>query len=323
VPRDSPAYAAGLRTFDRVVRVDGTAVDTEVDFFHAVAKAAGPTVTLDAVRSDPMDVPAGQLLAPSVVTVQVPKQQGEAYAALGVESAALYVGTVIPGTAAERAGLRRGDRLLQLDGKPLESWTVLVLALKERQDKPIELTWRAGDEVKTQTLSQAPLGSRDEVGTKVESLDLGIRSWTTRFEERSPDLVTLHMGPMEAIMASLRRVPEVTAKTAIVIGSMLTGRVSMDNMGSILMIHDLAARSAEAGPSAYLELMAIISINLGLMNLLPIPILDGFHLLAALWEGVRRRPIPVRAREIANMVGLAMLLFLMGIAIKNDIVRMW
>jgi regulator of sigma E protease len=89
------------------------------------------------------------------------------------------------------------------------------------------------------------------------------------------------------------------------------------------MMYQLAARSAEQGWDQFLHLMAVISINLGIMNLLPIPILDGFHLLAAGWEAVRRRPIPVRAREVANMFGLALLIALMVFAAYNDITRRW
>jgi regulator of sigma E protease len=88
------------------------------------------------------------------------------------------------------------------------------------------------------------------------------------------------------------------------------------------MLYQIASKSAEEGLDSFLNAMAVISINLGLMNLLPIPILDGFQLFASVWEWVRRRPIPARAREIANMVGLAMLLLLMAMVFKNDIMRL-
>jgi regulator of sigma E protease len=88
------------------------------------------------------------------------------------------------------------------------------------------------------------------------------------------------------------------------------------------MLFQVAARSAEAGYEVFLKNMALVSVNLGLVNLLPIPILDGFGLLAALWEGIRRRPIPVRAREIANIVGLAMLALLVVLVFKNDITKL-
>jgi regulator of sigma E protease len=92
-------------------------------------------------------------------------------------------------------------------------------------------------------------------------------------------------------------------------------------LGGPKMLYDIAKRSAEEGADSFLSAMALISINLGLINLLPIPVLDGFHLLAATWEGIRRRPIPMRAREVANMIGLAMLFILMVMVLKNDFTR--
>jgi regulator of sigma E protease len=86
-------------------------------------------------------------------------------------------------------------------------------------------------------------------------------------------------------------------------------------------MYQLASKSAEQGLDSFLHLMAVISINLGVMNLLPIPILDGFHLLSAFWEGIRRRPIPVRVREVANVIGLILLVALMGMALFNDVTR--
>jgi regulator of sigma E protease len=87
------------------------------------------------------------------------------------------------------------------------------------------------------------------------------------------------------------------------------------------MMYQMASQASERGWDYFLQLMAIISINLGVMNLLPIPILDGFHLVAAGWESIRRRPIPVRVREVANVIGLAMLVALMLVAFFNDITR--
>jgi regulator of sigma E protease len=97
--------------------------------------------------------------------------------------------------------------------------------------------------------------------------------------------------------------------------------VPLNTVGGPIMMYQLAGKSAEQGLDSFLNLMAIISINLGVMNLLPIPVLDGFHLLSAAWEGVRRRPIPVRVREVANMVGLALLIMLMLLAVTNDVMR--
>ncbi len=133
--------------------------------------------------------------------------------------------------------------------------------------------------------------------------------------------VSIYMGPGEALGASLKVVPEIIRKTAQVLGYLVTGRVPFKSVGGPIMLYQIASKSAEEGIGSYLNAMAVISVNLGLINLFPIPVLDGFQLLASIWEAVRRRPIPARAREIANMIGLAMLIVLMVMVFKNDIMR--
>jgi regulator of sigma E protease len=132
----------------------------------------------------------------------------------------------------------------------------------------------------------------------------------------------VHRGPAEALGEAALIVPKITGQMIKVIGGLFTRDVPLSTLGGPIMMYQMASKSAEQGMDSFLSLMAIISINLGVMNLLPIPILDGFHILAAVWEGVRRRPIPARAREVANMVGLAMLIMLMVLAFANDGRRM-
>ncbi len=115
--------------------------------------------------------------------------------------------------------------------------------------------------------------------------------------------------------------PKIVGQMVKVIGGLITRDVSHKSLGGPVMMYQLASESVDRGLDYFLSLMALISINLGVMNLLPIPILDGFHLLSAFWEGIRRRPIPVRVREMANVVGLIFLVALMGLALFNDITR--
>jgi regulator of sigma E protease len=95
----------------------------------------------------------------------------------------------------------------------------------------------------------------------------------------------------------------------------------MRTVGGPIMLIDIAVRAAEAGSQQYLQVMAIISVSLGMMNILPVPVLDGFHVLAALWEMIRRRPLPARVREVATYIGLGLLATLMVVVFKNDIYR--
>jgi regulator of sigma E protease len=107
----------------------------------------------------------------------------------------------------------------------------------------------------------------------------------------------------------------------LVVRGLLTQTVAFKTVGGPGMLYDIAVKSAEAGWDSFLSAMAAISVNLGVMNLIPIPVLDGFHVLASAVEAIRRKPLSLRAREYANLVGLGMLLLLMVFVLKNDVVR--
>ncbi len=324
VPPGSPAEGAGLHTFDRVVAINGTPVKNEVELFRAVRAAQGHLV-VKVTRRDPkvegVDAAQAKEQPPTPVQVELEKQPGEGYAALGAERDDLYVGKVMEGSSAEKAGLKAGDRLTALDGHPLPSFLFFELATRRLKTEPFTLSWRSGGEAREAKLAQAQIEVKDEYRQKSRRLDVGIRPMQGPDRVAEPELVTIHMGPAEALAESLQVVPRIIQMTATVFGRLFTGQLPLDNLGGPIMMYQVASKSAEQGVEEFLNVMAGISINLGVMNLLPIPILDGFHLLAALWEAVRRRPIPARAREVANMVGLAMLLLLMVLVMKNDLTR--
>jgi regulator of sigma E protease len=321
VPEGSPAAAAGLKTFDRVLSVNGEPVKDELAFNAAIDKAGG-LVQLKLERDPRIELPGVAAHVPDVVSVSIEKQPGHGYEAIGAERVDLYVARVIPGSAAEKAGLKVGDRIVALNGKKLKSFLLLTLALNELADKSFKLTWRSGSEEKTQELRQTALAAKDEYGQVSEGFDLGIRPLAPSPTELSDvEKVSIYMGPGEALGASLKVVPEIIRKTAQVLGYLVTGRVPFKSVGGPIMLYQIASKSAEEGIGSYLNAMAVISVNLGLINLFPIPVLDGFQLLASIWEAIRRRPIPARAREIANMIGLAMLIVLMVMVFKNDIMR--
>lgn len=131
----------------------------------------------------------------------------------------------------------------------------------------------------------------------------------------------VRVGPGLALVTAAHRLGEAVAETAAGLAKLLTGQVSFKNVGGPIMIYGIAGKAAQAGLDYFLNLMALISVNLGLINLVPIPALDGFQLLSAGWEAVRRRPIPMRAREIANAVGIVALIVLMVLVCVNDLTR--
>jgi regulator of sigma E protease len=232
------------------------------------------------------------------------------------------VAVVAPGSAAQKAGLKPGDRLVSLQGEALLSFHQMDSKLDALKEQPFTLVWRGAGGERTQKLAQAPLRVEDAMGTVSEPLALGVGNWRLGAAD-SPvvDEVTLYLGPGEALKQAAVIVPKIVGDMVKVIGGLFTRDVPLSTVGGPIMMYQMASKSAEQGLDSFLRLMAIISINLGVMNLLPIPVLDGFHLLSAAWEGIRRRPIPVRVREVANMVGLALLILLMLLAVTNDVTR--
>jgi regulator of sigma E protease len=342
VPQDSPAYAAGLRTFDRIASVNGKPVKDELVFFDLVAKEPEGPLKVQVARSNVVDTPATAMIVPELVELELTRTGAEGWASIGAEPGDLYVWTVIPEvpvvvngktemvqSPAALAGLKRGDRVKKVGDRVLGSWMSLQLELQAREKQPFELTWVSDGVEHTRTLAQVHVQVDDEFKNRSEVLDFGARPRPTYQGLRDvlaagpePERIKLNLGPGDALAASLKIVPVVIAKTALIIGKLFTGDVPLETVGGPIMLFQVASKSAEAGLETFVANLAILSVNLGLMNLLPIPVLDGFGLLAALWEGIRRRPIPTRAREYANLVGMVMLAVLMVIVFKNDITKL-
>lgn len=329
VSAGSPAEAAGLRTFDRIVAINGRPVANEIELAKVLDEVSG-ALRIQVARTEPKPIAGLTVQVPSLVSVELTEGEGAGLSALGLERSNLYVWSVSAGSPAALAGLRSGDRLVSINGKELRSFTAFEDALAAFGEKPFTVTWRSGSELKTQELKQVKVPILDGGREIAQVLDVGIRRRHGFSESLEPQFRTLevskpdtvNLGVVAALAESANVVPEVIRQTAIAIARLLTGSLPLDSVGSPLMIWQIATEGAKQGADAYMSRMALLSVNLGLMNLLPIPILDGFHLLAAVWEGIRRRPIPTRAREVANMVGLALLLLLMLIALKNDISKM-
>jgi len=317
------ADRAGVRPLDRILSVDGQPVSDLTTLERDVAAARGAELVLQLVRRVPAEVPALDATLPEVQTVHVARQDGAGMAAFGLQPAdiysLLYVGRVVPGSAAADAGLVRGDQVIAVDGKPVLSRDQLARRLGELKDRPFRLRWtHEGTSHEAEVKLRPAKG--DPASGESEAFELGIRFESGTPGEKGSD-ARVRVGPGLALVTAAHRLGEAVADTAGGLAKLVTGQVSFKNVGGPIMIYGIAGRAAQAGLDYFLNLMALISVNLGLINLVPIPALDGFQLLSAGWEAVRRRPIPMRAREIANAVGIVALIVLMVLVCVNDLTR--
>ncbi|MBI5545533.1 MAG: RIP metalloprotease RseP [Deltaproteobacteria bacterium] len=316
----SPAAKAGLHTFDRVVKVDGNPVKTYPDLVLALEEK--PTSRLTVVRDTPEGGAAGALTVYKTFEVTFTPEQRDGRIYTGVEPIDLFVFSVEKGSPAFEAGIRRGDKLLEANGTKLNGWWSFDRLRGANKDKPLTVAFLHDGERIERTVTQRETVVLDDFENKIPVLLFGAHHDTrfTSFVEAEKIPVTISASA--AFSRSLRVVPDEIRKTGLVLARLVQGQLSFKSVGGPIMMYDIASRAAEAGFEYFLQIMALISINLGIMNLLPIPVLDGFHILSAGIEGVRGRPMSIKARIIANYVGLAMLLTLMVFVFKNDITRL-
>lgn len=323
----SPAARAGLRTFDRVVQVNGAKIATFSQLETSLAReaAAGRPALLKVIRDVPEGGAAGALTTYTALDARLepPPAAGPFdLKALGLEPADLYVFQVEKGSPADEAGLKRGDRLLEAGGQRLGGWTSFDRIRQQVAVGPLSFAFaRDGDRLE-RTVQQRVVTRKDEFDNpQPEKLLFGAENDTRVSSFAEGELIPYRIGVGKALAKALKLVPDDIREVLLVIRRLIEGRVSFRSVGGPLMVGDVASRAAERGWEAFLSVLALISVNLGVMNLLPVPILDGFHILSAALEGIRRRPIDLRARLIANYIGLALLLTLMAFVLSNEFRR--
>jgi len=316
----APGVAGPLQPLDLVVQVDGKAVRHAGDLAAAVAAAGCAPVTMEVRRGTGKERPARTLTGvPTCAT-------GGGPAVLPADPVvSAYLARVDEGSPAALAGLQRGDALAAINDHPVRSYRdVNALAREFKPGLPVRLLLQDGRAV-TLVPGGEPYKDEETMEARVRPV-LGFHLEDRRGLDLTAlvaEEVPVRRGLGEIARLSFDQLREVVRFTVLGIGKVVTGDISFRTVGGPIMLFSIAGRAAEAGLGSFLFMMALISVNLGLMNLLPIPVLDGGHIVTAALEGLTRRRLSLRVREVANWVGLALLLTLMVLVFGNDIMRKW
>ena len=229
----------------------------------------------------------------------------------GVPVMSTQISGVEKDSPAEIAGLMKGDRIVAIDGVPVDEWEELSQKIKGSGGKPLHLQIRRGDEIISVTVQPSKREGRTIFGEPKEDWVIGIGSQVT-IEKGNPGL---------AVVRGVQQTFEYSKLTLLALYKMIVGDVSPRNIGGPILIAQMAGQQAQEGLGTFLAFLAVLSINLGVLNLLPVPVLDGGHLVFFAVEAITRKPVSVKYREMAQQVGICILVLLMVYAFYNDIAR--
>jgi regulator of sigma E protease len=320
VKPETVAASAGLRPGDEIRAVGGRDVAT---WEGAVLEILGQMLDEGEIELAVTGVDQSQRLILMSVAGRETEltEPGQLFVGLGIAPWSPVVPAVIdqltPGDPAERAGLKTGDEVVAADNEPIASWTEWVYFIRERPEQRINVTIvREGREQRLEILTDAAEENGKTIGRIGASvlieddLMIGMRA-----EQR--------YGPVAAIPVAVVKTWDMTTLTVRMIASMVTGGVSVKNISGPINIAQFAGQSVSVGPIAFLGFLAIVSISLGILNLLPIPMLDGGQIAYQLVEAIKGSPLSERAQMFGQQMGMFFLLLLMSFAFYNDLTRIF
>lgn len=224
------------------------------------------------------------------------------------------IGEVKPNFPAYKAGLRPGDTIIQVAGRTIRNWKELPEVIKQNPNRAFPVIFERGN--KRYRTEVTPISSpvKNIFGEEVRETIIGISP--------SGKFITREQGPLEALGDAVVQTWNISKLTVLSVVKLIQQKVPLDTLGGPILIAQLAGQQAQEGWTNLLFFAALLSINLGILNLLPIPVLDGGHLLFFGIEGVMRRPLSLKKRELAQQIGMAILIFLMVFVFYNDILRL-
>jgi regulator of sigma E protease len=318
VGQDTPAWEAGIRSGDEFISIDGRSVNTWQEVSWALVSYIGEDVSIPVVFKDADGLSREGLIEVSdwLSDDEVP----DPLTGLGIEPRRLElpatIGEVLDGGAAAQAGLQAGDRIQAVNGQPLADWYAWVDVVKAAPSELLSLT-----------VSRAGMELAVDIRPAVKTLDDGTRIGYVGAAVSVPQvpeswLRTSHAGVLQGIGIGLSKTADYIVFTLESLWKMLLGDVSVKNLSGPITIAKVAGASASGGFESFVGFLALLSVSLGVLNLLPVPMLDGGHILFGVAEWVRGKPLPERVQVVALQFGLFLMLSLMAVAFYNDLSRL-
>jgi regulator of sigma E protease len=318
-PAGSAAAVAGLRAGDTILAVDGEAITTWQELRWRVLKGAlqGEQLRLERVG-------AQRHLSEALLDLRRfagTDAEGDLLGAIGLQlyrpPLAPVLGQIEADSAAAQAGLQPGDRIVQINAVAIESWNGLVDVVRASPGQVLRIDILRGARAMQLTVTPE---ARDVNGARIGRIGAAPFVPPSHLEQI---LVRTRHGPLDAMLRAADKTFDIALFSLRMLGKMLLGEVSWKHLSGPVTIADYAGQSAQMGWVSYLTFLALISISLGVLNLLPIPLLDGGHLMYYALEVVKGSPVSDRVMELGQRVGLTLLLIMMAFAFYNDLNRLF
>ncbi|MGV1757688.1 RIP metalloprotease RseP [Rhizobium sp. A22-96] len=306
-----PAAKAGILAGDRLVAIDGNNVATYYDIGRYVSDRPGKSIVLTVQRNGQMrDFP----VVPERLTDTDASGNKKDVGSIGIAPIDPLVGSIAPDSPAEAAGLELGDRILSVDGRAIGSIGEVQRYAAAHADKPVTLSVERNGQTRDLSVTPKKSEEADAFGTQAEIATIGITDGQKPIKLRYEAY-----GPLQAVGEGVKQTGSIISGTFEYIANVIGGYMKADQLGGPIRVAQLSGQMATLGFAAVLQFAAILSVSIGLLNLMPVPVLDGGHLMFYAIEAVRGKPLGARAQDIAFRIGFAMVLSLMVFATWNDI----
>ncbi len=317
---DSPAASANVESGYEVLEVDGNSVRSWSEVNLRLAARVGETGRVELMLGEPARGYARSYSVP-IERWDVDLERESPVTALGLmpwqPEIPAVIGLLTEDGRAGTAGIQVGDRVLKVDGEPVADWIELVHKVQAAPEQPLELMLEREGRIVTLTVVPATRALPD--GRSQGYIGAGV----SPVEYPESMQRTLSYGPIEALVAGVEKTGQMIGLTLDAIGKMIAGVISVKNLSGPITIAKVAGTSAASGLESFVSFLAYLSISLGVLNLLPIPMLDGGHLLYYAVELIRGRPVSERVQMLGLRIGMVLLFSLMALAILNDLARLF